>query len=126
MLGPAVTLDLGSIEFAFQILHHAQVVQRMDVAGDHLRQSAHACALTRRGRQDLPFAVINFIQVFDDRHRLADHAHAVDQYWNQFLGIEFAERRRMLLAARIDQMHGHDVVDQAFQIQRDAHAKRGT
>ena len=45
---PAVLLRLGRAERAGQVVQHAQVVERMDVAGDRQRERAHARAARRR------------------------------------------------------------------------------
>ena len=48
---PDVALGLRHAPVALEILQHAQVVERMDVAGDQLRQRAHALAVARGRRQ---------------------------------------------------------------------------
>ena len=48
---PVVALGLRHVPLALEVLQHAQVVERMDVAGDQLRERAHALAVARGGRQ---------------------------------------------------------------------------
>src|SRR3546814_10634063 len=45
------TTRFRSAPVALQVLHHAQVVERMHVAGDQLRQRAHPGTVARGGRQ---------------------------------------------------------------------------
>ena len=47
VLVPAVLLLFGDAERAGQVMQHAQVVERMDVAGDRERDRAHARAAGR-------------------------------------------------------------------------------
>src|ERR1035441_9558699 len=51
MTGPALALRLIELELGFQIAQNAQIVERMDVAGDAERQREHACARRRTGGQ---------------------------------------------------------------------------
>jgi len=58
------------------VFAHAQVVERMDLAGDDLRKGAHVGAVERAGRQQLGPG-INLVQVFDDREGLSEKVSAV-------------------------------------------------
>ncbi len=49
---------------------------------------------------------------------------AVDEHRHQPLGIELAEGRAVLLAAVGEQVHGHDPIGKALEIERDAHRGR--
>ena len=101
---PPVAFRLRHVPFALEVLQHAQVVERMDVAGDQLRQRAHALAIARRGRQQrglLP----DFVQVFEDRQRLPQHALAMLQHRHQSLRVGFAEFGAVLFAAIAQQVH---------------------
>ena len=57
MANPAFALDLRHAELAFEILQHARVVERMDVARDEHRERAHAGAIARGRRQEFGLAV---------------------------------------------------------------------
>src|SRR6516225_4326188 len=51
VLNPFQTGGLVKLELVLQVFAHAWHQQRMRVAGDYLRQPAHARACARRGRQ---------------------------------------------------------------------------
>jgi hypothetical protein len=120
---PLVTLGLRDVPFAFEVLQHAQVVERVHVAGDDLRQGAHALAVARGGGQQRGRGP-DFVQVFEDRHRLAQHALAVFEHGHQALRIAGAEFGRVLFAPVSQQVDGGQLVGQALEMEPDAHAIR--
>src|SRR4249919_1763317 len=124
MAHPFVALGLRHVPFAFEVLQHAQVVERVHVAGDHLRERTHALAVARGGGQQRGRGP-HFIEVFEDRHRLPHHALAVFEHRHQALRIGRAEFGAMLFAAVAQQVHGGDLVFQALEVQADAYAIRG-
>ena len=65
-----------------QVAQHAQVVQRVDLAGDVQRQRAHARAAQRVGRQQRRLGM-GLVEVLDDRQRLREHVLAVAQQRHQ-------------------------------------------
>jgi hypothetical protein len=100
------------------------VVQRMDVAGDGERESAHARTLQRLARQQRHGGMA-FVQVFDDGQRLRQRGAIVLEHGHLRLGAQRTEFRRKLLAAGAQQMHRHVVEFQLLEVQGDAHAVSG-
>ncbi len=68
---PRVAGGLVDAERAGQVLQHAQVVERVDVAGDGERDGAHARALRRGPRQQARLGM-RLLQPLDDRERLGE------------------------------------------------------
>ena len=66
---PAVLVVFAQLQVVHQVAQHAQVVQRVDLAGDVVGQRAHARATGRVGRQQRRRGV-GFVEVLDDRQRL--------------------------------------------------------
>ncbi len=60
------------LQTAFQILHHPQIVDRVDVAGHQLGQCPHPRAAGGVGRQQR-YLRKALVQVFKDRQRLSQH-----------------------------------------------------
>src|SRR5882762_5524157 len=79
------------------VFPHAQVVERMDLAGDDLRKGAHVGAVERVGGKELR-PRINLVQVFDDRERLGQNPSAVLERGNQALCVERFIARLQVLA----------------------------
>ena len=101
---PYVALGLRHAPVALEVLQHAQVVERVDVAGDQLRQRAHALAIARGSRQQRRIGP-HFVEVFEDRQRLPQHAVAMLQHRHQLCGLaaryaRCAARRRRAAGAR--------------------------
>ena len=69
---PVVGLGLRVLERAFEIVQRHEIVQRMDVAGDDLREGAHLRALDRVGGEERGLGV-DLVEIFDDRERLEQH-----------------------------------------------------
>src|SRR5690606_8342657 len=121
---PALALGLRHPPLALEELQHAQVVERVDVAGDHLRQRAHALAVAR-GRRHQRRLRPHLVQVLEDRQRLPQHALPLLQHRHQFLRVGLAEGVGVLLAAVAHQVHRDDLVRQPLQVEADAHPVRG-
>src|SRR5437899_5056122 len=103
------------------VFARAQVVERMDLAGDDLREGAHIRAVEGSDGQQLRPGV-NLIEVFDDRERLGHKAPAVLERRNQALGVDRFVARFEVLA--FGQTHARVLVRQALVVERDAHAER--
>ena len=69
-----------------QIIQHAQIVQRMDIAGDRERHRTHA--RTRVGSRQERRRRVLFIEVLDDRERLRQHCAVVVERRDQSLRIQ--------------------------------------
>src|SRR5688572_16823754 len=109
-----------------QVIQHAQVLQRMDVAGDAERHAAHHGATDEVLRQDRRIGVRLF-EIFDDRERLAEGAVLVHERGHEALRVHLAIGIAVLLAAVTDQVHRHGAVGNALVRERDAYAPgRGT
>jgi hypothetical protein len=90
----------------------------MDVGGHQLRERAHPGAVARGGRQQRPLGPA-FIQVFQDRQRLAHHPRAVHQGGHHVLRIEPGVLGLMLLAALAQQVHRVQLMAQPLQVEAD-------
>ena len=106
-----------------EIFAHPRHQQRMGIAGNDLRQAAHAGARARILRQERRLGM-GLVEVFHDGERLEQHgAVAVDQCRQHHLRIDLTERVLALLA--FDQVDVNDLVrHDALEIERDAHAIR--
>ena len=122
---PLVALGLWHVPGAVEVLQHAQVVERVDVAGNRLGYGANALAIAA-GRWQKRRTRPGLIKVFQDRQRLSHHAIAMLEHRHQLLRIELAIRVGVLLAAVAHQMHRNSLVGQALQVQSDAHPVSGT
>ena len=122
---PGVDLGLLVLELALEILQRDEVVERMDVAGDHLRDGANLGALQRIGRQQRGLGM-DIVEIFDNGERLRQRL-ATGQFKRRHppLRIDGAKLRRVLVSAVLGQMDGHHLVGQALEIERDAHAVSG-
>ena len=120
---PGILLLFAGVHFLDQVFQHAQIVQRMDFAGDGLGQRAHPGPAQRVGRQQAGLG-LEFVQVFDDGHGLRQPRAVVgDQQRHQPVGGQTGVVVLQLFAAH--QVHGDIVVVHALERQRDAHAERG-
>src|SRR5471030_1463329 len=74
---PALDRLLVLAELLAEIAQHPQIVDRVDVAGDDLRQSADAGAVAGMARQQRRLAV-RLVEILDDRQRLDESLVLVD------------------------------------------------
>ncbi|KAF5300052.1 hypothetical protein FQR65_LT19406 [Abscondita terminalis] len=123
--GFGVAFGMGQVPGVFKVLQHAKIVERVDVAGDHLCQCACACAVACGHRQQA-WQWPGFVQVFQNRQRLADDARAMQQGGHQVLGIFGHIIGVVLLAALIYQVDRDGLVGQPFQIQANTNPIRRT
>ena len=72
---PGVDLCLLMLELPLEILKGNQIVQRMNVAGDRLRNCAHLGAADSICRQQRRLRMC-LIKIFDDSHGLRQHVSA--------------------------------------------------
>ncbi len=93
-------------ERSAQVVEHAQILQRVDVAGDAVCHGPHDRAAGEIGRQQRRIGM-GFLQVLDDRERLAEHAIVVGERRHQALRIHLAIGLAVLLAAVAHEVHGH-------------------
>ena len=114
---PARHLLLGQAEFA-QPRQHFQILHRVDIAGDRLREGAHLGAAQRILRQQGRLG-LGFLQPFDDGERLGQHrAGIVLQRGNQPLRVD-GEKGGIALFA-LAKMVRQVIGVQPLQIQRDS------
>ncbi len=120
---PGVLGLLVHLELMAQVLEHPQVVHGMDLAGDHLRQRAHAGPGDGVRRHQRGHGV-HLVEVFDDRHRLRQARAVVQlQHRHQAFDSDVAERGPLVFA--LGQVHRHVFVSQPLERERDAHTERG-
>src|SRR5690606_17718526 len=119
---PVHACGLIQAELVFQVAQHAEVVQRMDVAGDRERQRAYPGTVRLVGGQQRRIGM-NLFQVFDDRQRLRDGNAVVDEGRHPAERIELPVPEALLLVAH--QVHRVQVRLQLLEVQRDAHAVGG-
>src|SRR5919198_6482489 len=118
---PVVDLLLRLAERALQMLQHAQIVERMDLAGDEVGERAHARACDRLARQERWYRM-PFLQPLDDGERLHKAPAIVElEGGQQRLRIHFDVLALTMLALR--KVHEHRLVTEALQIERNANAK---
>ena len=125
MMVPGIDFRLLVLELSLDVLQRDEVVERMNVASDYLRDGAHFGALERIGRQQRRLRM-DLVEIFDDRQRL-DQNLTIGQFERRHphLWIDRAKFRLALMAAFLGEMDGHDLIGQAFEIERDAHAVGG-
>ena len=122
---PGVDRALLLVHLALEIAQRADIVERMDIAGDDLRQRPHLRARDRILRQQRRLGM-GLVEIFDDGERLDQHlACRRDQRRHAHLRIDRAEFRPPVVAAVLDQMDRHGLVGDALEIERDAHAVGG-
>ena len=100
---------------------HAQVIERMDLARDHLRERLHARALHGVERDQARLREAR-VEVLDDRERLQENRAVVVDHGNRAVRILRDEVGLTVIALR--QIQRDRLVLDAFEIQRDPHAKR--
>src|SRR5262245_63262069 len=92
---PTFGRRLVGTELRLDVLEHAHVVERVNLAADNLRCRPHVMASMyvrgheRRVRVDL-------VQIFDDGHGLDEGSLAIDQIGYQPLGMESTVRGRSM------------------------------
>ena len=122
---PGVDLCLLMLELPLEILKGNQIVQRMDVAGDRLRDGPYLGAADGIWRQQRRLRMC-LIEVFDDRHRLSQHL-AAGQHQRRHSGlrIDGSILGRVLPSAVFRQMDRDHLIGYPFEIERDANAIGG-
>src|SRR5262245_53752166 len=117
---PGIDLALGLTELVLQITQGAGVIERMNIAGDQLRQAANFRPGERiPGQQRRLWA--DLIQVLDDGERLDEDLAAVElERRHPHLGVDGAKLRLLVKAALLLQMYGHHLGTKALQIEGDA------
>jgi hypothetical protein len=120
---PRILGFLRHLELVLEVLEHAQVVERMDLAGDFLSQAAHDGTLERILRQQRRLRM-GFVEILDDRHRLNQRPAIDHERRHHAIGIQRAILGLQLHAAFLQQMHALVVIGQALQVQRDTHPER--
>ena len=124
MAVPGVALVLGAAELVLEVFEHPEIVQRVEVAGDHLGQRPDPAprrrALGQEGRRRM-----GLVEVFEDRHGLDQCGVAIFEHRHQLLRIEGREGVGELRAAILQQVHrgalGHD----PLEVQADTDAEAG-
>ncbi len=125
MVVPGVDLRLLVLELTLEVLQRDEIVERVDIAGDHLRDGAHLGAFERVGRQQRRFG-IDIVEILDDRQRLGQHLAAGEfKRRHPLMRIDRHKFRLALLAAVLDQMDGNRLIGQAFEIECNPHAVGG-
>ncbi len=112
-----------------EALHRSEVLVRLDAGVDHLRELADACAQVRIRRQERRLGE-DVLEELEDGDRLRDqHAAASGrrelelergQLLHRVAGVVLG---RLLLA--VHEVHGHVLVLEVLEPERDAHAPRG-
>src|SRR5690606_26907057 len=104
---------LVAAERVAQVLEDAQVVERVDVAGDNVHDRAHVGA-GERGRRQQRRLGMDLLQVYEDGRRLDQHfvvrfvrVTEQDQGRYQALRVDGAVGACVLLAAAPGQVDGH-------------------
>ncbi len=113
---------LAHSEVLFQIVKHPQIVERVDIAGDHVDYLAHlgAC-LGGRGHQGV--GGIGFVKVLHDGDRLTDLHIAIHQKGHQPLRVDpFVTLLALLPLPQIDRVL---LIIQSLELQHDPHPKTG-
>ena len=108
---PGVFLRLTQAQLMHQVFQNAQVVQRVDVAGDELGDVQHLAALRAVGGHKQRLG-LNAIQMVDDGQRLRQPRRAIDQRRHQPRRVERQKLRAALSAAA--QVHGYGFMRQPF------------
>jgi len=119
VLHPSIERGLWLPQFMCQILRYPQIVQQMDVAGDHLHQSAdlHSCGC-RCGQQGRFGPGI--FQIFQDCQGLAHCLIAMSQGGDQVLWVERGIAVGMLLATILSEVNVDLGIGQLFEVQANA------
>src|SRR5450631_2691406 len=102
---PVPTVDCRSIEAerCAQIVENAQIVERMNIAGDCKRKRSYPCARQRRARQERRLRV-RLLEILDDSERLGECAAVILENRHEALRIQRQKFRPALLAAAAGKM----------------------
>ena len=104
------------------IFEHAQIVERMDLAGHRAHHGANIGAGTQIARKQRRLGVFLF-EILADRNRLDEIEPLIRESGHETLRIDGAVGRRMLLAAAADHVHIGRLRGQALQRERYPDAK---
>src|SRR5438270_1127781 len=94
----------------------------MNVAGDDVSEPTNPCPACRLARQQRRFGIC-LVEIFEDRQRLDQGVAVRLQRRHQPLRIDRKKAGFPLVATA--QMDERALVVESFEVQRDAHAKRG-
>src|SRR6187399_147562 len=117
---PRGDAGLVDVELVLEIHRGAGVLQRLDVAGDDLRQHAHACTIHGIAR-DQAMVGESLIEIFDDGQRLHESLAVVNQRGHAALRIHGAVGRAELLAAVFREIDRMQDIRQCLEIERNAY-----
>jgi hypothetical protein len=118
---PGVDLGLVLTQLVFEIAQRARIVERMDVAGNHLRRRPHLRPFERIARQQRRLGM-HLIEIFDDRERLNEHVAGIElQRRHAHLRVDRAVFRLLVEAALLEQVDRDHLAAQALEVERDAH-----
>ena len=123
MLCPAIHLVIGLVVFFLDVVQYAQILYRVDLAGDDQRHASHQRAVGRIARQQRRLGIF-LIKILDDGERLGQNSSAVLQRGYERLRVDRLIRGGELLAAAAAQMDRRLLRAQAFQIESNAHTVR--
>src|SRR5437867_9290112 len=123
MLCPAIHLVIGLVVFFLDVVQYAEILYRVDFAGDDQRHASHQRAVGGIARQQRRLGIF-FIKILDDGERLGQNSSAVFQRGHERLRIDRLIGGGELLAAAAAQMDRRLLRVQAFQIESNAHTVR--
>src|SRR5262249_37926444 len=122
---PGVDRRLLLTELVLEVAQRRKIVERMDVAGDELRGSAHLRPLDRVMWQERGLRM-DLVDIFDDGERLGEHFPGVERecrYPHQrFDRPVFGLAVDPSLLLQVDRNH---VVAEPLEVERDAHPVGG-
>src|SRR5271166_5585805 len=117
---PGIDLLLRLTELVLEIAQRPHIVERMDVAGDHLRNRAHLRTFHALARQQRRVGM-HLIEIFDDGKRLNEHIAAIElERGHPHLRVDGAKLRLPVESAFLLQVDGDHVGDEALEVERDA------
>src|SRR5262245_15254855 len=118
MMLPGVNIGLFMPEPPLDISQWARIVERVNIAGDHLCNRTRFGACEWIGRQQRRLRM-NFVEIFDDREGLGQNfAGRQLEPRHAWLGIDGAKFRRVLTTTILCQVDWHRVVRKPFEAQR--------
>jgi hypothetical protein len=109
---------LGRVEFGLQIFEHAQIVERVDVAGDRQGQRKHMSPIRRVGRHE-GWVGDDRIEVVADREALSQPVSVDFQHRHEPLRVQFAIGAILLRARR--QVDRPLLIFDALEVERNPH-----
>src|SRR5258705_9427529 len=116
---PGIDGVLVLLERVLQIEQRADIVERMDVAGDHLGERAHMGTFDRVCRQQRRLGM-DLVEILDDGQRLDQHVAARKRHCRHAaLRIEGAELGRVLSAAALGEMDRLHFIGETLEVERD-------